>query len=153
MVFPFAAFGCFYFDSGKLSIESIDNTERESSQESHADTAKHKGRGRAATDDESCNRDLVRRNPGSAKDRDYRRFDWCMDVSRKIQCALLRGIQNNALGETMMLCPRRRKKERPDMPAHADDVIVEFRCVHGFDFTGVDLLLELLNNRNPVRAR
>ena len=35
MVFPFAAFGCFYFDSRELSIESVDNTERESSEESH----------------------------------------------------------------------------------------------------------------------
>src|SRR4051794_34902095 len=112
MVFPFAAFGCFYFDSRKLSIESINNTERESSEESDPDTAKHKGGGRAATDDESCNRDLVRGNPGFAKDRDYRCFGWCMDISRKIQCALLRRIQNNALGETMVLCPGRWKKQR-----------------------------------------
>src|SRR6188474_3132455 len=104
MVFPFAAFGCFYFNPRKLSIESIDNTERESSEESQPDMAKHKGRSRAATDDQSGKRDLVRRYPRFAKQCDYRRFDWCMDVSGKIQCALLRRIQNNALGEPMVLC-------------------------------------------------
>src|SRR4026209_1278916 len=106
MVFPFAAFGCFYFDPRELSIESIDNTERESSEESDPNSAKHKGGRRATTDEESSNRDLVRRNSGSAKDRDYRCFDWCMGVSGKIQGALLRRIKKNALGETMVLWPR-----------------------------------------------
>jgi len=39
------------------------------------------------------------------------------------------------------------------MSAHADDVIINFSCVYGIDFTSVDLLLELLNNRRAVRAR
>jgi hypothetical protein len=39
------------------------------------------------------------------------------------------------------------------MPAHADDVIVNFRCVHGVDFTGLAFLFEFLNNRRAVRAR
>ncbi len=39
------------------------------------------------------------------------------------------------------------------MPAHADDVIINFSCVYGVDFPSVDFLLELLNNRRAVRAR
>jgi hypothetical protein len=153
MVFPFAAFGCFNFDARQLSIESIDDTERESSEESHPDVAKHKGSSRAATDDESCNRNLVWCDSRFAKKRDYRGFDWGVDVSGKVKCTLLRRIQNNALGETTFLCPRRWKTEWPHMPAHADDIIVNFRCVHDVDFTGVDLLFELLNKRRAVGAR
>src|SRR5438034_2497134 len=153
MMFPFAAFGRFDFDPRKLSIESINDTERESSEESHPDAAKRKRRSRAATDHESCNRDLVWRDSRFAKESDYRGFDWRVDISGKIQCALLRRIQNNALSETTFLCPRRRKTEWPHMPAHADDVIVNFCCVHGVDFTSVGLLLELLKNRRAIRAR
>src|SRR5215469_11332522 len=97
MVFPFAAFGCFHFDPRKLSIEPIDDTECESSDESQADAAKHKCRSCAATDDESSNRDLIWRDLRFAQERDYRGFDWRVDISGEIQGALLRGIQNNAL--------------------------------------------------------
>jgi hypothetical protein len=38
------------------------------------------------------------------------------------------------------------------MPAHADDVIVNFRCVHGVDFACLDFLFELLNDQRAVRA-
>src|ERR1700747_3753357 len=101
--------------------------------------AKHKSRSRAATDDESCNRNLVWRDSRFAKRRDYRGLDWCVDISRKIQSALLRRIQNNALSDTTLLWPRRRQTEWPHMPAHADDVIVNFCHVHCIDFTSVEL--------------
>jgi hypothetical protein len=153
MVFPFAALGCFYFDPRELSIESIDDTECESSEESGSDAANRKGRSRTATNDESCDGDLVRRDSGFAKDCDYRGFDWRMDVSRKIQCALLRRIQNNTLSDTTFLRLRRWKTEWPHMPTHADDIIVNFRCVHGIDFTTRDLLFEFFNNGRVVRAR
>ena len=57
------------------------------------------------------------------------------------------------LSETTFVCPRRLKAEWPHMPAHADDVIVNFCCVHGVDITSVGLLLQLFENRRAVRAR
>jgi len=153
MVFPFATFRCFYFDSRELSIDSIDNTEHESSEEPQPDIAKHKGRSGAATDDESCNRNLVRGDSRFAKERDYRRFDWRVDVSGKIQCAFLGRIQNNGLNESTCVFPRRGKTEWPHVAAHADDVVVNFRCVHRIDFTAGELLLKLFGKRRGVRAR
>jgi len=97
MVFPFAAFGCFNFDARELSIESIDDTERESSEQSHPDVAKHKGSSRAATDDESCNRNLVWRDSRFAKNRDNCGFDRCVNVSLQVERSLLRGIEKDAL--------------------------------------------------------
>src|ERR1700751_3399962 len=116
MVFPFSVFGRFNFDPRELSIESIDDTERESSDESQPHMAKHKSGSRHTTDDESCNRNLVWRDSRFAKKRDYRGLDWRVDVSGKIQGALLRRIQNNSLDDTTLLWPRRRKTEWPHMP-------------------------------------
>jgi len=67
MVFPFTAFRGFYFDSRKLSIESIDDTEREGSEESRTNAANHKCRSCATTNDETCNGDLIRRDSRFAK--------------------------------------------------------------------------------------
>ena len=90
----------FNFDSRKLSIESVNDTKRESCEDSQADAAKRKSRSRGATNDKTCNRDLVWCDSGFAKERDYRGFDWRMDVSWEIQGALLRRIQDDALSET-----------------------------------------------------
>jgi len=124
MVFPFAAFGCFNFDPREFSIDSIHNTERERCEDSYADATKRKSGSRRATNDKTCNRNLVWRNPRFAKERDYRGFDRGMDVSREIQSALLRGIENNALSEMTFPCVRRCKTEWPHMPPHGHDVIV-----------------------------
>jgi hypothetical protein len=153
MVFPFATFGCFYFDPRKLSIDSIDNTEHESSEESQPDMAKYKRRSRAAPNKESCNRNLVRRDSRFAQERDYRRFDWCVDVSGKIECAFLRRIQNSAVTDSMCVFPRRRKTEWPHVPAHVDDVIVNVRRVDDIDFSAGDLPRKLFGKRRGVRAR
>src|SRR5262249_33847958 len=124
MVFPFAALGCFNFDPRKLSIQAIDDTERESSEESYTDAAKHKSRSCAATDDKTGNRNLVGCDSRFAKERDYRGLNWRVDVSGKIQRALLRSIQNNALSNMTFLCARRCKTEWPYMAPHAHNVIV-----------------------------
>src|ERR1700757_3351445 len=153
MMFPFAAFGCFNFDPRKLSIKPIDDTERESSEKSRAGVAKHKSRSRATTDDEACNRNLVWRESCFPKERDYCGFDWRVDISGKIQGAFLRRIHNNALSKTAVLCRWRRKTEWPDAPAHADDVIINFRRVQGVNFTILNLLFERLNKWGVVRAR
>ncbi|PYK52163.1 MAG: hypothetical protein DME51_01215, partial [Verrucomicrobia bacterium] len=50
MMFPFAALGCFNFYARLLPIQSIDDTKNESSEDSQADPANRKGRGRAASD-------------------------------------------------------------------------------------------------------
>src|SRR3954471_3947246 len=139
MVFPFATFRCFYFDSRELSIDSIDNTEHESSEESQRDMPKHKCRSRGAANDESSNGNLVRRDSRFAKERDYARFDWSVDVSGKIQCAFLGRIQNNGLNESTCVFPRRGKTEWAHVAAHGNDVIVKFRCVHRIDFTAGEL--------------
>jgi hypothetical protein len=125
-MFQFAALGRFDFDARLLSVQSINDAKHEGGEDSEPDAAKQERGGRAASDNETSNRDLVWRDSRFAKERDYRSLDWRVDVSGKIQCALLRGIQNNALSETTLLCPRRRKTEWPHMPAHADDVIVNF---------------------------
>src|SRR4029453_5172270 len=117
------------------------------------DAAKRECRGRAASDDETGNRNLVWRDSRFAKKRDDCRFDWSVNVSGHVECSILRGIQNNALGETTFLCSRCGKTEWPHMPAHADDVIVNFCCVHGIDFTSVGLLLQFLKTRRALRPR
>src|SRR6266513_3150304 len=149
MVFPFPVFGGFNFDARELSIYSIDDAEREGSEDSQPDAAKRKRGSRAATDDESCNRNLVWRDWRFAKERDNRGFDRRVKVSRQIERSVLCGIENDALSQAPVL---RRKTKWPHAPAHADDVIVNFRRVQGVDFTGLDLLFELLNNRSTVRA-
>src|SRR5258705_6130890 len=100
---PFAAFGCFNFDARKLSIESIDDTECESSKESHPDAAKHKRRGGATSDNEAHNRNLVGRNSCSAKAMNDRGLDWRMNVRWEIERAVSSGIQNDALSHTTVL--------------------------------------------------
>jgi len=67
MMFPFPALGHLDFDAGLLSVQSIDNTKYESSEDSEPDAAKRERRGRAATDDETCNRNLVWRDSRFAK--------------------------------------------------------------------------------------
>jgi len=62
MMFPLAPLGHFDFDARLLSVQSIDDTKYESSEDSEPDAAKRKGRGRAAFDDETCNRNLVWRD-------------------------------------------------------------------------------------------
>src|SRR4029077_12970462 len=114
------------------------------------DSTEHKRRGGAATDDETSNRNLVWRDSRFAKKRDDCRFDWSVNVGRQIECSILRGIENDALRFTAALLWRRWKTKWPHMPAHADDVIVNFRCVHNVDFTSIGLLLEFLNNRRAI---
>ena len=66
-MFPFAALGHFDFDARLLSVQSIDDAKYESSEDSESDTANCERRGRAATDDETCNRNLVWRDSRFAK--------------------------------------------------------------------------------------
>jgi len=67
MMFPFAVLGRFDFDACLLSVQSIDDTKYESSEDSEPDAAKRECRGRAASDDESSNRNLVWRDSRFAK--------------------------------------------------------------------------------------
>jgi len=67
MMFPLAAFGHFDFDAGLFPVQSINDPKYESSEYSESDTAKREGGGRAATDDETCNRNLVWRDSRFAK--------------------------------------------------------------------------------------
>src|SRR6516164_38614 len=129
MVLPFTAFGGFDFDARELSIQSIDDTKDEGCENAEPDSTEHKRRGGGASDDKACNRNLVGRNSRSAKPRDDRGLDWRMNVRWEIERAVLCRIQNDALGQTTVLCPRRRKTEWPHVPTHADDVVVNFRRV------------------------
>src|SRR5437773_12569845 len=61
MMFPLAALGRFNFDSRLLPVESIDYTKSQRSEVSESDTANRKCRPSASSDDESRNRNLVRR--------------------------------------------------------------------------------------------
>src|SRR2546430_17138692 len=83
MMFPLAALGHFYFDAGLLSVQSIDDSKYKSSEDSQPNAVKRECRGRAATDDETCNRNLVRRDSRFATKRDDSRFDRCVEISRK----------------------------------------------------------------------
>jgi hypothetical protein len=67
MMFPLPVLRCFDFDARLLSIESIDDAKYESSEDSEADAANHERRGRAATEDETSNRNLVWRDSRFAK--------------------------------------------------------------------------------------
>jgi len=67
MMFPFAALGRFNFDACLLSVESIDDAKYQSGEDSEPDAANCKGRGRAASDYEACNRNLVWRDSRFAK--------------------------------------------------------------------------------------
>jgi hypothetical protein len=68
MMFPFAVLGRFDFDARLLSVQSIDDTKYESGEDSKPHAANCKGRGRAASDDETSNRNLVRRDSRFAKE-------------------------------------------------------------------------------------
>ena len=67
MMFPLATLGRFNFDARLLPIQSIDDPKYESSEDSEPNAVKREGRGRAATDDETCNRNLVWRDSRFAK--------------------------------------------------------------------------------------
>src|SRR3954454_1326430 len=120
MMFPFPALGGFNFDAREFSIQSIDDTEHESSDDSQSNAAKHKRGSCAATGDKSRDRNLVWRDSRFAKDRHNRGFDWCVDISGKIQGAFLRRTQNNPPAEPTILFPGRHKTEWPHAPTHAD---------------------------------
>jgi len=67
MMLPLSALGHFDFDARLLSIQSINDAKNESGEDSKPDAANCKGRGRAASDDETRNRNLVRRDSRFAK--------------------------------------------------------------------------------------
>jgi hypothetical protein len=67
MMFPLSALGHFDFDAGLFSVQSIDDAKYESSEYSESDTANRQRRGRAASYDETCNRNLVWRDSRFAK--------------------------------------------------------------------------------------
>src|SRR6266436_2888109 len=107
MMFPFPKLRCFDFDARLLPVQSIDDIKYESSEDSEPDAAKRECRGRAASDDETSNRNLVWRDSRFAKKRDDCRFDRCVQVSRQVECSILRGIENHALRYTAALLSRR----------------------------------------------
>jgi len=67
MMFPLATLGGFNFYARLLSIESIDDAKNESGNDAKPGMAKCECCGRAASDDETRNRNLVRRDSGLAK--------------------------------------------------------------------------------------
>jgi len=97
MMFPFAALRCFDFDARLLSIQPIDDAKYESSEDSKPDPANHEGRRRAASDNETCNRNLIWCDSRFAKKRDDSRFDRRMEISRQVERSVLSGIENDAL--------------------------------------------------------
>src|SRR5437762_5569157 len=107
MMFPFPVLGRFDFDARLLSVQSIDDTKSKRSDDSEPDAAQRECRGRAATDDETSNRNYVWRDSRFAKKRDDCRFDWSVNVSRQVECSILRGIENDALRHTTALLWRR----------------------------------------------
>src|SRR5438128_7175387 len=144
MMFPFAALGRFDFDARLFSVQSIDDTKYESSEDSEPGIAKCECRGRAASDNETCNRNLVWRDSRFAKKRDDCRFDWSVNVSGQVECSILRGIENDALRYATILLRCRGKTEWPHAATHAENVVI-FRCrVDDIDVAMVDSLFELL---------
>jgi len=107
MMFPFAVLGRFDFDARLFSVQSIDDTKYESSEDSEPDAAKRECRGRTASDNETSNRNLVWRDSRFAKKRDECRFDWSVNVSGQVECSILRGIENDALRYTTVPLWRR----------------------------------------------
>jgi hypothetical protein len=67
MMFPLATLGGFNFYARLLPVQSIDDAEYKSSKDSEPDAAKCEYHGRAASDDETCNRNLVWRDSCSGK--------------------------------------------------------------------------------------
>src|SRR5205809_6961727 len=144
MMFPFPTLGRFDFDARLFSVQSIDDTKYESSEDSEPDAAKRECRGRAASDDETSNRNLVWRDSRFAKKRDDCRFDWSVNVSGQIECSILGGIENDAFSQATVLLLRCAKTKWPDVPAHVDDIIVNFRRVDDIDLRVIDLLREFV---------
>jgi len=67
MMFPLATLGGLNLDARLLSIQSIDDAKYESGEDSEPGITKCECRGRAASDDETRNRNLVRRDSRLAK--------------------------------------------------------------------------------------
>src|SRR5438876_4970067 len=67
VMFPLSALGHLDFDARLLSVQSVDETKYESSEDSEPDTAKRERRGRAASYDETGNRNLIRSDSRFAK--------------------------------------------------------------------------------------
>jgi hypothetical protein len=67
MMFPLSALSHFDFDARLLSIQPIDDAKYESSEDSEPDTANRERRRPAASDNETCNRNLVWRDSRFAK--------------------------------------------------------------------------------------
>jgi len=139
-------------DPRKLSIESIE-----------IPNARASGiltrRGQAQTpqcapqpDDESCNRDLVWRDSRFARERDYRGFDWRVDVSGKIQLPFWRRIQNNAFRDDDVPVPGTGKQSGRTCGAYLDDVIVTFAGIHG-SISRASIFCLRSSKAAPVRAR
>src|SRR5206468_568298 len=144
MMFPFPTLSRFDFYARLLSIQSIDDAKYESSEDSEPDTANCECGGCAATDDETSNRNLVWRDSRFAKKRDDCRFDWSVNVSGQIECSILGGIENDAFSQATVLLLRCAKTKWPDLPAHVDDIIVNFRRVDDIDLRVIDLLREFV---------
>jgi len=70
-----------------------------------------------------------------------------MQISRQIECSLLRRIENNTLGQTTVLLQRHAEGEWPQAPTHADDIIVLFRRIDGIGLAVVDLPCEFVQQR------
>jgi len=97
MVFPFSVFCGLNFYARLLPIQTIDDTKNKSGNDSQANAARHKGYRGTASDDKSCDRNLVWCNSRFAKERDYRSFDWRVNVSRQVERSILGGIENDPL--------------------------------------------------------
>src|SRR5215469_732223 len=124
MMFPLAKVGRFNFDARLLPVQSIDDTKYESSKDSDPDAAERKCRGRAASDDKACNRNLVWSDSCFAKKCDDSRFDRCVEISWQVKRSVLGGIENDTLSEAAVLLRGCRKTEWPHAPAHGNHVII-----------------------------
>src|SRR5207245_796814 len=82
MMFPLPVLGRFNLYARLLSIQSIDDAECDSCDDSEPDTANYECNDRRAPDDKARNRNLVWRDSRFAKKRDDCRFDRCVNVSR-----------------------------------------------------------------------
>src|SRR5215469_9055014 len=153
MMFPFPAVGHFDFDARLLPVQSIDDAKDESSDDCEPEAAKRECRGRAATDDEARNRNLVWRDSRFAKKRDDCRFDRRVNVSRQVERSVLGGIENDPLRQAAVLLRRRWKTDRPHTPTHVDDVIILLGCVDDIDLAVVDLFFKFLKKARTRRKR
>src|SRR4029450_8515012 len=150
MMFPFAELGRFDFDARLLSVQSIDDTKYESGEDSETGIAECECRGRAASDDETSNRNLVWRDSRFAKKRDDCRFDRCVNVSGQVECSILRGIENNTLGQATLLLQCREPKW-PHASTHGNDVVIFLRRVDDLDLAIIELVLEFIKKRRVRR--